>query len=284
MVFSDQYARIEEWITEQTLLADTFSLSCTGQCEIYINDPGIELSSSTSLPKKRKATKLVVLFAVCDSGLSVVLQKFWQNFRLALLCKLFAVNSRHSLTMASPMAGGISGTSACYLLTALLRTSVLFLAVGNCFGLPVTDRTDTPAPASNSEPFLIVKNRFPSLGYAAEKPFAKETSLESRLCGYAGPTPQTEDISNLATSWACESVEDGIITLPEYVYKMKPHDPDLWIRLSENCGCTMILYSIPYLWYEVSTNTWTYSTRKVPVGTSCPDYESELCKLVVRDY
>ena len=189
--------------------------------------------------------------------------------------------------MASPMAGGISGTSEFYLLTALLRTSGLFLAVGNCFGLPVSDRTDTPAPASNLksiEPFLKVKNRFSSLGHGAEKPLTKETSLESRLCGYAGPTPQTEDISNLATSWACESVEAGIITLPEYVYKMQPHDPDLWVRLSENCGCTMILYSIPYLRYEESTNTWTYSTRKVPVGTSCPEYKSELCKMVVRDY
>ena len=83
-------------------------------------------------------------------------------------------------------------------------------------------------------------------------------SLESTLCKCAVPAPKDEDVSAVAASWACESVEDGATTLPEYVYKMPPHDPELWISLRENCGCEEILYSMSYLRCEVATKIWTF--------------------------
>ena len=46
-------------------------------------------------------------------------------------------------------------------------------------------------------------------------------SLQSKLCEYAGPAPQTEDIPALAVSWVFGSVEDGAITLQKYVYKVE---------------------------------------------------------------
>ena len=161
----------------------------------------------------------------------------------------------------------------------MVMASLYFLAAGNCFALavPITSAVSV-STEDTSEHILRVKNSIPSLGQSVDA-LSERASQQSTLCEYAGPAPHAEDISALAMSWVCESVEDGAITLPEYVYKMKPHDPQLWISMRENCGCEVILYSIPYLRYEESTKTWTYSTRvKVPVGTSCPGYESELCK------
>ena len=176
-------------------------------------------------------------------------------------------------------------TSGNRIWSVMLKASVLFVAVGNCLGLPA-ETTPTTSPASistqrTSMTFLRVKNTIPSWNFDVAA-LSEGVSLQSKLCEYAGPAPQIEDIPALAVSWVCESVEDGAITLPGYVYKMKPHNTDLWIRMRENCGCQVIRYSIPYLRYEESTKTWMLSTRKVPVGTSCPDYESEPCKKVLQ--
>ena len=176
-------------------------------------------------------------------------------------------------------------TSGIRMWSAMLKASVLFVVVGNCLGLPV-ETTPTTSPASISTKrtnmtFLRVKNTIPSWNFDVAA-LSEGDSLQSKLCEYAGPAPQIEDIPALAVSWLCESVEDGAITLPGYVYKMKPHNTELWIRMRENCDCQVIRYSIPYLRYEESTKTWMFSTRKVPVGTSCPDYDSELCKKVLE--
>ena len=141
---------------------------------------------------------------------------------------------------------------------------------------PITSPASLSTKRTNMT-FLRMKNTISSWSFDVAA-LSEGDSLQSKLCEYAGPAPQIEDISALAVSWSCESVEDGAITQPGYVYKIKPHNTELWIRMRENCGCQVIRYNIPYLRYEKSTKTWTFSTRKVPVGTSCLDYESEPCK------
>ena len=158
-------------------------------------------------------------------------------------------------------------TSGIRMWSAMLKASVIFLAVGNCFGLPL-ETTPTTSPASISikrtnMTFLTVKNTIPSWSFDVAA-WSEGDSLQSKLCEYAGPAPQFEDIPALAVSWVCESVENGAITQPAYVYKIKPHNTELWIHMRENCGCQVIRYSIPYLRYEGSTKTWMFSTRKVP--------------------
>ena len=136
--------------------------------------------------------------------------------------------------------------------SAMLKASLLFVAGGNCFGLLV-ETTPTTSPISISTKrtnmtFLRVQNTIPSWSFDVAA-LSEGDSLQSKLCEYAGPTPQIEDIPALAVSWVRESVEDGAITLPAYVYKMKPHNTYLWIRMRENCGCQLIRYNIPYLRY-----------------------------------
>ena len=172
-------------------------------------------------------------------------------------------------------------TSGHRLWTLMVKSAFLFLAVGVGFALasPVTSSASTSKMLTEdtSAHFLRVRNSIPSLGQSVDA-LSEDVPQQFKLCRYAGQPPQVEDISDLAMSWVCESVEDGAITLPQYVYKMKPHNPKLWKSMRQNCDCKEILYSIPYLRYKESTRTWTYSTRvKVPVGTSCPRYESESC-------
>ena len=102
--------------------------------------------------------------------------------------------------------------------------------------------------------------------------------LDVTLCEYAGPILLMDDITASAVSWGCNAVEKGVPTIPVAVYWMQDSNTDFWGLLCENCGCEYIFYSVPYLRNEESMKTWVYSTRKVPVRTSCPEYESPLCR------
>ena len=80
-----------------------------------------------------------------------------------------------------------------------------------------------------SQLFFLVKNIVPPLSFDVAT-LSEGESLQSRLCEYAGPATQTKDIPALAVSWVFESVEDGAITLPEYVRKVG------WSRDRPICG------------------------------------------------
>ena len=105
----------------------------------------------------------------------------------------------------------------------MLKASVLSVAVGNCLALPVQN-TLSKSPVSISTKrtnvFFRVINIVPSLSFDVAT-LSEVDSLQSKLCEYAGPAPQTEDIPAVAVSWVFESVEDGAITLQKYVYKLE---------------------------------------------------------------
>ena len=161
---------------------------------------------------------------------------------------------------------------------AILQVAMVLLPLKYCSAVPMARNTAlTQAPdMALAKPLLLVNNAIPGIrdGMAAVK---NSVPQDVRLCEYAGSAPLMEDITASAVSWGCYAVEKGVPTIPVAVYWMQDSNTDLWQRLRANCGCEYIFYSVPYLRYEESTKTWMYSTRKVPVGTSCPDYESPLC-------
>ena len=166
---------------------------------------------------------------------------------------------------------------------SIFQVALVFLLMDYCSALPVARSTTAPGAAeiATGKQLLLVNStipRFPD-GMAA---IVNSGPLYMSLCEYAGPVPLMDDITASAMSWGCYAVEKGVPTIPVAVYWMQDSNTDLWQRLRANCGCEYIFYSVPYLRYEESTRTWVYSTRKVPVGTSCPDYKSPLCSHMLK--
>ena len=166
---------------------------------------------------------------------------------------------------------------------SIFQVALAFLLMPNSSAIPVprnTTEIDASEIATGKQLLLVNSTiaRFRD-GMAA---IVNTGSLDMNLCEYAGPVPLMEDITASAVSWGCYAVEKGVPTIPLAVYLMQDSNTDLWGHLRANCGCEYIFYSVPYLRYEESTRTWVYSTRKVPVGTSCSEYESPLCSNIFK--
>ena len=165
----------------------------------------------------------------------------------------------------------------------IFKIAVVFLSMDYCVGVPVAHNTSATQATDTvtGKQLLRVNSTIPSF---RDRMAAVVNSgpLEMRLCEYAGRAPLTEDITASAVSWGCYAVEQGVPTIPVAVYWMQESNTDLWQRLRDDCGCTFIFYSVPYLRLQQSTRTWLYSTKKVPVGTSCPNYESKSCSKIVK--
>ena len=156
---------------------------------------------------------------------------------------------------------------------ATVQLALVFLSMEHCIAVVL----HTTAALGPDRQFLRVNSTIPSFPDDVAA-VMNSGPLEMRLCSYDDTIPLVEDITASAVDWGCYAVEKGIRTIPVAVNWMQESSTDLWRRLRVNCGCKYILYSVPYLRFEQPTRTWVYSTRKLPVGTSCPDYESQLCR------
>ena len=140
----------------------------------------------------------------------------------------------------------------------------------------VTHGSPTQSSPTGTRKYLLrVVNTLPTRG-SPFKSLMEGDSLVFAFCKYAGSPPREEDVPALAIQWACIPVEYGAITIPMAVYMMKPSNENLWDRFREKCGCRTIIYTMTYLRYT-STGAWIYSTRQVPVGTSCSEYHTDAC-------
>ena len=102
--------------------------------------------------------------------------------------------------------------------------------------------------------------------------------VDAEQCEYAGSVPDASPITSLSVAWACEPVQNNVITIPQYVYKMQPVNAREWNKYQSRCGCELVLYSIPFLRFEASSATWTLAVHRVPVGTTCSNIEGPLCR------
>ena len=165
---------------------------------------------------------------------------------------------------------------------SIFQVALVFLLMDYCSAIPVQRSTTAPdaSEIATGKQLLLVNStipRFPD-GMAA---MVNSGPLDMSLCEYAGPVPLMDDITASAVSWGCYAVEKGVPTIPVAVYWRIPT-----LTSGGVCAQTVvarIYFTASHIYGdEESTSTRVYSTRKVPVGTSCPDYRSPLCSNMLK--
>ena len=156
----------------------------------------------------------------------------------------------------------------------------MVLCASTCQCKPVAPASESTT-SSKHIPSLLVHNTISKVDKNIFTATLTEP-VDAEQCEHAGSVPDANAIISLAVAWACEPVQNNVIIIPQYVYKMQPLDGSKWKKYQSRCGCEFVLYSIPYLHFEASSATWTLAVHRVPVGTTCYNIEAPLCRNLRR--